>query len=142
MSVTWGAVRDSEEDGQTMAERHIPTVLGTGLRLVGSIESEGSIEVHGKLEINLQCDRLDMSPAAEIIGNIVVKHALIRGRIIGNISADTLRVAESARIEGDIVAKDVLEIAEGARCVGRIKSKRVKRPEPEMPQASRQPVTG
>lgn len=123
-----------------MDERHIPTVLGTGLRLVGSIESEGSIEVHGKLEINLQCDRLDMSPGAEIIGNISVKHALIRGRIVGNISADTIRVAESARIEGDIVARDVLEIAEGARCVGRVKSKQIKRPAAQMPQESQQPA--
>lgn len=123
-----------------MEERHIPTVLGTGLRLVGSIESEGPIEVHGKLEINLQCDRLDMSPSAEIIGNIAVKHALIRGHVIGNISADTIRVAESARIEGDIVAREVLEIAEGARCVGRVKSKQMKRPAPEMPQKSHQPV--
>lgn len=125
-----------------MEERHIPTVLGTGLRLVGTIESEGPIEVHGKLEINLQCDRLDMSPAAEIIGNINVKHALIRGRVIGNITADTIRVAESARIEGDIVARDVLEIAEGARCVGRIKSKQVRRPAPELPQKSPQSVAG
>lgn len=125
-----------------MEERHIPTVLGTGLRLVGTIESEGPIEVHGKLEINLQCDRLDMSPAAEIIGNINVKHALIRGRVIGNITADTIRVAESARIEGDIVARDVLEIAEGARCVGRVKSKQVRRPAPELPQKSPQSVSG
>lgn len=121
-----------------MEDQHIPTVLGTGLRLVGSIECDGPIEVHGKLEINLQCDRLDMSHTAEIIGNIVVKHALIRGRIIGNITADTIRIAESARIEGDIVAKDVLEIADGARCAGRVKSKQIKRKEPDMPQKSQQ----
>jgi len=125
-----------------MEEQHIPTVLGTGLRLVGSIESEGPIEVHGKLEINLQCDRLDMSHTAEITGNIVVKHALIRGRITGNISADTIRVAETARIEGDIVAKEVLEIAEGARCVGRVKSKKLKQSAPEVPQKSQQPAAG
>ena len=105
-----------------MTEQTVPTILGTGLRLVGTIESEGSIEVHGRLEIDLRCDRLEMSDRGEIIGNIAVKHAVIHGRITGNIKAETVRLSESARIEGDIVADDIVEIAAGAVCVGRVKS--------------------
>ena len=111
-----------------MAEQTVPTILGTGLRLVGTIESEGSIEVHGQLEIDLRCDRLDLSNSGEITGNVAVKHAVIHGRITGNIKAETVRLSESARIEGDIVADDIVEIAAGAICVGRVKSMQAKKP--------------
>jgi cytoskeletal protein CcmA (bactofilin family) len=111
-----------------MTEQTVPTILGTGLRLVGTIESEGSIEVHGRLEIDLRCDRLDMSNSGEIIGNVAVKHAVIHGRVTGNIKAVTVRLSETARIEGDIVADDIVEIAAGAICVGRVKSMQANRP--------------
>jgi cytoskeletal protein CcmA (bactofilin family) len=115
-----------------LPENHIPTVLGTGLRLVGSIESEGPIEVHGRLEIDLRCDRLDMSHNAEIVGDIEVKHAMIRGKVQGNIHAETVRLSETARVEGDITASDVVEIDPGAHCVGRVKSMQGK----QMPSAA------
>lgn len=105
-----------------MTEQSVPTILGTGVRLVGTIESEGSIEVHGRLEIDLRCERLEMSEAAEIIGNIAVKHAVIHGRVTGNIKAVSVRLSESAKIEGDIIADEIIEIAAGAVCVGRVKS--------------------
>ena len=122
MSIDVIARTKGKNRGPNMTEVNVPTVLGTGLRLVGTIESEGPIEVHGRLEIDLRCDRLEMSHAAEIIGNIAVKHAFIRGRVTGNIKADTVRLAETARVEGDIVAADIVEIAAGAICVGRVKS--------------------
>ncbi|MCG8558325.1 MAG: polymer-forming cytoskeletal protein [Hyphomicrobiales bacterium] len=105
-----------------MTDPQIPTVLGTGLRLVGSIEAEGPVEVHGRLEIDLRCERLDMAHTAEIIGDIAVKHAMIRGRVAGNINAETVRLAETARVEGDIVADDSVEISPGAECAGRLKT--------------------
>ena len=105
-----------------MTDQQIPTVLGTGLRLVGSIEAEGPVEVHGRLEIDLRCERLDMAHTAEIIGDIAVKHAMIRGRVSGNIQAETVRLAETARVEGDIVADDSVEITPGAQCAGRLKT--------------------
>jgi len=111
-----------------MAEQSVPTILGTGVRLVGTIESEGPIEVHGRLEIDLRCERLEMSEAAEIIGNIAVKHAVIHGKVTGNIKAISVRLSETARIEGDIIADDILEIAAGAICVGRVKSMQANRP--------------
>ena len=111
-----------------MTEQTVPTILGTGVRLVGTIESEGSIEVHGRLEIDLRCDRLEMSEAAEIIGNVAVKHAVIHGRVTGNIKAVSVRLSETARIEGDIIADDIVEIAAGAICVGRVKSMQANKP--------------
>ena len=111
-----------------MAEQSVPTILGTGVRLVGTIESEGPIEVHGRLEIDLRCERLEMSEAAEIIGNVAVKHAVIHGRVTGNIKAVSVRLSETARIEGDIIADDIVEIAAGAICVGRVKSMQANKP--------------
>jgi len=111
-----------------MAEQTVPTILGTGVRLVGTIESDGPIEVHGRLEIDLRCERLEMSAGGEIIGNVAVEHAVIHGRVTGNIKAVSVRLSETARIEGDIVADDIVEIAAGAICVGKVKSMQGSRP--------------
>lgn len=63
-----------------------------------------------------------MAHTAEIIGDVAVKHAMIRGRVAGNINAQTVRLAETARVEGDIVADDSVEITPGAECAGRLKT--------------------
>jgi cytoskeletal protein CcmA (bactofilin family) len=44
------------------------TVIGDGLKIVGDVTAEGLIEVNGKIEGNLHCTSLIVSPKAQIVG--------------------------------------------------------------------------
>ena len=46
------------------------TVIAEGLKIVGSVTAEGLVEVNGKIEGDMHCTSLGVSPQAHITGGI------------------------------------------------------------------------
>ena len=96
------------------------SVISKEVEITGTIKSSGSIRVDGKLEGELHCtgDAI-VGPSAQIKGNMMVSSASVEGSVQGNITAkDRIEMKSTARVNGDIRAKR-LSVEDGVTFVGR-----------------------
>ena len=57
------------------------TVIGNGLKIVGSVTAEGLVEVNGQVEGDLHCTSLIISPTAQIVGSITAEQVVVDGKV-------------------------------------------------------------
>ena len=96
------------------------SVISKDVEITGTIKSSSSIRVDGKLDGELHCtgDAV-IGPSAQIKGNIVVNSAVIEGAVQGNVTAkDRIEMKSTARVTGDIRAKR-LSVEDGVTFIGR-----------------------
>ena len=62
------------------------TVIAEGLKIVGRVTAEGLVEVNGKIEGDMHCTSLVVSPQAHITGGIQAEYVVVNGRVEGPIS--------------------------------------------------------
>ena len=95
------------------------SVISNEIEIIGTIKGSGSVRIDGKLEGELHCtgDAV-IGKSAQIKGNIVVTSATIEGAVNGNITAkDRIEMKSTARVTGDIRAKR-LSVEDGVTFIG------------------------
>ncbi len=85
------------------------TVIAEDVEVTGTIKCDSNIQINGKLNGDLNCT-----------GNAVVGNT---AQIKGNINVEAVTVF--GQINGNVVAKDRIELKSSARMLGDIKSKRL-----------------
>ena len=96
------------------------SVIAGDVEITGTIKSTGSVRIDGKLDGELNCtgDAV-VGKSATIKGNLAVNSATIEGTIQGNVTAkDRIEMKSSARVTGDIRAKR-LSVEDGVTFIGR-----------------------
>lgn len=96
------------------------SVIASQVEITGTIKSSGSVRIDGKLEGELQCsgDAI-IGKSAMIKGNLIVNSISVEGAVNGNITAkDRIEMKSSARVNGDIRAKR-LSVEDGVTFVGK-----------------------
>ena len=96
------------------------SVISTEVEITGTIKSSGSVRIDGKLEGELHCggDAV-IGKSAQIKGNLVVNSVSIEGAVQGNVTAkDRIEMKSTARLNGDIRAKR-LSVEDGVTFIGR-----------------------
>jgi len=78
------------------------TVIGEGLKIVGSVTAEGLVEVNGQIEGDLHCPSLIVSPKAQIVGSITAERVVVDGRVEGPIQGGDVVLKSQAHVVGDI----------------------------------------
>src|SRR3712207_5896432 len=78
------------------------SVLGADLVIKGGIEGRGEIQLQGRAWGDVKVERLVVGEAAELEGAVEAASVEVRGRVMGSITARQVRLAPSARVEGDI----------------------------------------
>lgn len=95
-----------------------PSIISEGSKVQGDFSSPGDIQVDGTIEGNVRCQSVVVGEHGAVHGEVAVERADIHGTVIGQISAEEVTLARSARIEGDVRHK-VISIEAGARIHGR-----------------------
>ena len=116
-------VRPSAE-AMTSAQRRplglMPRALiDAGLNIYGDLQTDGEVEVDGKIVGNIGCTHLTIGKGAAVTGNIRADEVLVRGKVKGTIRATRVILQDSAQVEGDIY-HDRIVIEDGARFRRRI----------------------
>jgi cytoskeletal protein CcmA (bactofilin family) len=93
------------------------TVLGPDIGIDGDLAATADLHLDGKDDGDIKCAALVQGETSEITGKVVAENAKVAGTIKGSISADTLVIRKTARIEGD-VTYGTLSIEEGALVEG------------------------
>lgn len=103
-----------------MANEITQTSISSDVQITGTIKSNGPIRIDGKLEGDLVCaaDAV-IGRSAVIKGSLQVNSVVIEGTIQGNITAkDKIEMKSTAKVSGDISAKR-LAVEDGVTFVGK-----------------------
>ena len=94
------------------------TIIGEGLKIIGSVTAEGLVEVNGHIEGDVRCTSLFVSPKAVIKGGVEAERVVVNGRIGGPIRGSEVVLKSRAHVVGDI-EHQCLSIEPGAYFEGR-----------------------
>jgi cytoskeletal protein CcmA (bactofilin family) len=89
------------------------TVIGSDLKVVGNLYSDGEIQVEGTVEGDIACVALTVGQYAQIEGSISAETLEILGSVRGKLKATSVELATTAKAACDI-DYCVLSIQEGA----------------------------
>ncbi len=89
------------------------SVIGDELRVVGNVSSDGELQVEGKIEGDIRCSCLIISPTARIIGEVMAEDVIVNGRLHGDVRGLRVTLQSNANVEGDIYHQS-LAIEDGA----------------------------
>ena len=98
--------------------RTSPSIIGTNCSLAGDISSDGEVHVDGKVIGDVRCVTLVIGEAGGVTGEINAETVRVFGAVTGQITANAVELAKTARILGDIT-HDTLAVEAGAYVEGR-----------------------
>jgi cytoskeletal protein CcmA (bactofilin family) len=99
----------------------VRTTIGEDVEISGNIKCESGIQIHGKLNGDLNCaSQAQIGTSSAVKGNLSVETVSIMGQVNGNITAkDKIELKSSAKLHGDIRARR-LTVEDGVTFVGKV----------------------
>jgi cytoskeletal protein CcmA (bactofilin family) len=94
------------------------SLIAENVSVEGDIASEGDIQLDGAVRGDLKVGHLSIGETGQVEGLIEAEAVEVRGRVVGAISARSVKLYASARVEGDITHAQ-LAIDAGAVFAGR-----------------------
>ncbi|HYA31740.1 MAG TPA: polymer-forming cytoskeletal protein [Thermodesulfovibrionales bacterium] len=97
----------------------LESFVGMNSHFKGDVKSKGTLRIDGTLEGNVEADWLVLGEKANLRGDAAARGIIVGGRIEGNVTArEILEIRSKGQVLGDItVAK--LVVSEGGMLVGR-----------------------
>ena len=104
-----------------MAEARAAGVIAVGLFLRGELRGEDDLIIEGRVEGEITLKRhLTVEATGVVIANVATQNITVKGEMRGDMTAeDKVEIHSGARVVGNIVAPRIV-IAEGARFKGHI----------------------
>ncbi|HMO51559.1 MAG TPA: polymer-forming cytoskeletal protein [Kiritimatiellia bacterium] len=96
------------------------SLIAADVEIIGTIKSSSGVRIEGKLDGELICSAdASIGKSAAIKGNLSVNSIVVEGLVQGNITAkDKIEMKSTAKVHGDIVAKR-LSVEDGVTFIGR-----------------------
>jgi cytoskeletal protein CcmA (bactofilin family) len=93
--------------------------LGASLTVIGVLDTDGELLVHGNVQGRINAQRLVLCERGSVEGDIVARDVHIGGRLNGRVFALNVTLDETADVSGRIFHNTVT-VAKGARIDGRM----------------------
>jgi cytoskeletal protein CcmA (bactofilin family) len=106
--------KDRQMNGSTAPESVI-SIIGPGMRVVGDLETDGTVRIEGAVEGNVRAGKaVVLGKDGSVQGTILTQDAVISGRLVGTLIAESrLELQATSRIDGEVHARR-LHLEEGA----------------------------
>lgn len=102
---------------------------GASLRIDGPVSGDCDLMLNGVIVGDVNVAGLTVDETGSITGRVTAGRVEIRGRVIGDVHADVLKLCARAHVEGDLTYRE-LSIEPGAHFQGRV-VREVPAPAPE-----------
>lgn len=94
------------------------SLIAENVVLHGDVASDGDVQLDGTIRGDVRIGQLTIGETGRIEGVIDAQTVDIRGEVIGSITAKTVRLRATARVQGDITHAQ-MSVEAGARFIGR-----------------------
>ena len=101
------------QPNRPMSKARAPSILSQDLVITGEINTDGDVQIEGRLDGNIKATTLTIGEQGAVNGSIKAGLVRVRGKVTGKISATTVELAETANVLADIT-QDHLTIENGA----------------------------
>jgi len=114
-----GSYTTTRSGGSAQPVSGTPSIISADLRITGNLHSNGDIQIDGRIDGNVDSKSVTIGEGAEVNGKISCERVRVCGRVSGEIKAEWVVLARSAKVSADVVHKS-LEIESGASLEGRV----------------------
>lgn len=80
-----------------------PSIISSDVAITGAVVSSGEIQLDGAVDGNVRATGLIIGETGSIKGEVVAETIDIRGHVSGSIRGQKVRLAASAKVDGDII---------------------------------------
>ena len=94
------------------------SLIAGNVSLRGDVATDGDVHLDGSLKGDMRVRELTVGEGGSVEGHVEAETVEIRGRVVGTVTAKTVRLYATARVEGDITHAQ-LAIEAGAHFEGR-----------------------
>jgi cytoskeletal protein CcmA (bactofilin family) len=94
------------------------SLIAENVSLHGDVATDGDVHLDGAVRGDLRVRELTVGESGSVEGHIEAETVEVRGRVVGTVTAKSVRLFASARVEGDITHAQ-LAIEAGAHFEGR-----------------------
>ena len=103
-----------------MKENEIHTIVGSNVKLTGTLKDTNDLVIHGTVEGEVISDQnIVVDETANVKGPVTAQSVSVSGVVEGMVKAlDKLEIHPSGRVDGNIQTKDLI-IHSGARFIGK-----------------------
>jgi cytoskeletal protein CcmA (bactofilin family) len=77
------------------------SILTADMTITGTVTSAGDIHIEGAVEGDVRAE--SVGETANVAGEVVAQDIVVGGRVVGTLRGTRVRLAATARVEGDIV---------------------------------------
>ena len=115
----------SDREGQKVvpntptARNSAPSIISANLHIVGTLKTDGEIQIDGVIEGDVSAHSLTIGGHARVSGELTCAKVVVHGHISGKITSKNVRLAKTAKVVGDIF-HEVLAIEAGANIEGQL----------------------
>jgi cytoskeletal protein CcmA (bactofilin family) len=98
----------------------IPSVISADMHVLGSVVSDGMLDIDGKIDGNIRCRVATIRPNGKVRGDVLADTVHIHGEIEGLIKARSVHLYAGSRVQGTIMHES-LSVEDGALIDGKFK---------------------
>lgn len=98
----------------------VPSIISADMTIRGDLVGIGDLQIEGKVFGHIDVGHLVVAEGGLVEGDVVAKAVGISGTFKGSIRANSVTLAATAKVQGDIL-HDVLAIEAGAQLEGQCK---------------------
>ncbi|MGV1015034.1 MAG: bactofilin family protein, partial [Methyloceanibacter sp.] len=88
-------------------------------KIVGSLTTDGIVEVHGQIDGEMNCASIIVSSTGHVVGTLNAEDVVVDGRLDGPIQGGEVTLKTNAHVLGDIRCQTII-IEKGAFMEGRL----------------------
>lgn len=93
------------------------SIIGSDVRIVGDIITEGEMQIDGRIEGDIICKTLVIGQSGHIAGEVTAETIRVYGEVTGKLTAEQITIGRTGQVTGDI-CHGSLEIESGAQVEG------------------------
>ncbi len=83
-------------------EKQSPTIIGAGCKLVGDINTDHSVQIHGIITGNITADVVVIGRGARVDGNVCANVLFLHGQLNGPATVNVANVFSCAQMTGTL----------------------------------------
>ncbi len=121
--------KDKGSAAAAPAHEGVISIIGTGMRVVGDCETEGTLRIEGELRGSIRAGKaVVVGKDGLVVGDILTQDAIVGGKVTGTVVAESrLELQATCVIDGEIHARRI-KLDEGGKVNGEVRTGEVKLP--------------